>query len=230
MKPALVPPVSGAAQQLFEIQRDDAGAPEAGQRVGGVQIGFPLWQLIWTLGNMGRDRTDAWRAFFAQLRGATRYFLAWDLARPLPKAYPGGFAGMTRAGGGSFDGTATSWSETTTADDDSQVTLDGLPAGFVLGQCDYIGFTWTATETGFAGMEWHAPVRVVEGGTADGSGVLTVTSEPPVPLAVPSGATAYLDTPKCTMKLITDQSNLGPIDRNLGIRSGQIAGIQDLRA
>jgi hypothetical protein len=31
------------------------------------------------------------------------------------------------------------------------VTLHGLPAGFVLGQGDYIGFRWTATETASPG-------------------------------------------------------------------------------
>jgi hypothetical protein len=174
MKAPITPPTSGAAQQQFDIERIDAMAPEAGQRIGGVQQGFPLWKLVWTLGNIGVDRTDAWQAFFDQIRGATRRFLAWDLRRPYPKAYAStGFAGMTRAGGGSFDGTATSWSETITADGDSEVTLHGLPAGFVLGAGDYIGFAWTASETSVAGLPWHAPVRIVTGDVADGSGVAT---------------------------------------------------------
>jgi hypothetical protein len=228
----ITPPTSGAAQQSFEIERVDYGAPEAGGRIGGVQAGFPLWKLVWTIGNVGRDRSDAWRAFKDQIRGATRRFLAWDLARPFPKAYlTTGFVGMTRAGGGAFDGTATSWSETITVPDgDSQVTLHGLPAGFVLGQGDYIGFRWTATEPAVAGQTWHAPVRVVIGGTANGSGDLTVTSEPPIPLPVPLTAVAYLDTPKCVMALDGDNSKLNPIDRTLGIRGGQITGVQDLRS
>lgn len=230
MKAPLTPPSSGASQQQFDILRVDYQSAEASGRIGGVQAGFPLWKLVWTLGNMGRDRTDAWRAFIDQVRGATRRFLAWDLGRPYPKAYLTGFAGMIRAGGGSFDGTATSWSESITADGDSQVTLHGLPVGFVMGQGDYIGFRWTAIETSVSGLTWHAPVRVVTGGAADGSGNLTVTSEPPIPLAVPNTAVAYLDHPKAVMALVTDQSNLGPIDRTLGIRSGSIVGLQDLRA
>lgn len=231
MKAPITPPTSGAAQQQFDIERVDAMAPEAGQRIGGVQQGFPLWKLVWTLGNIGVDRTDAWQAFFDQVRGATRRFLAWDLRRPYPKAYAlTGFAGMTRAGGGSFDGTATSWSETITADGDSEVTLHDLPAGFVLVPGDYIGFTWEAAEASVAGLDWHAPVRVVIGDVADGSGDVTVTSEPPIPAAVPSDATAYLDHPKAVMALVIDQSKLNAVDRSLGARGGQITGIQDIRS
>lgn len=230
MKAPITPPTSGAAQQQFEIERVDYAAAEAGQRVTGVQAGFPLWKLVWTLGNVGRDRSDAWTAFMDSIRGATRRFLAWRLDRPYPKAYPTGFSGMTRAGGGSFNGDCTSWSETITGDGDSQVTLHGLPVGFVMGQGDMVGFRWTATEPAVAGLTWHAPVRVVTGGTADGSGNLTVTSEPPIPAAVPGGATAYLDHPKCVMALVTDQSKLNAMDRSLGIRGGQIVGIQDIRS
>lgn len=231
MKPPITPPTSGAAQQVFEILRVDAMAAEASGRIGGVQQGFPLWTHNWTIGNCGPTRTDAWRAFVSLARGGMRRYLAYDLGRPYPKQYlTVGFAGMTRAGGGSFDGTATSWSETINGDDDSQVTLHGLPDGFVMGQGDYIGFQYTATEDGFAGLTWHAMVRVVEAGTADGSGVLDVICEPPIPFAVPGGAVAYLDHPKCVMALDVSKSSLGPIDRSLGMRSGSIVGVQDIRS
>lgn len=230
MKAPLTPPSSGASHQDFELERVDALSPEAGARIGGVQQGFPLWRLVATLGNVGVTRSDAWRAFMAQIRGQTRRFLWGDLGRPYPKAYPTGFSGMTRAGGGSFDGTATSWSETITADGDSQPTLHGLPAGFVLGQGDYMEFRYTATETSVAGLTWRALVRVVTGGTSDGSGNLTVTSEPPIPTAVPGSAVLHLDNPKCVMALVQEQSKLNAIDRSLGIRGGQIVAIQDIRS
>jgi hypothetical protein len=230
MKAPITPPTSGAAQQQFEIQRVDAGAPEAGGRIGGVQVGFPLWKLVWTLGNVGVDRSDLWRAFMAQIRGSSRRFLGWDLGRPYPKAYPNGFSGLTRAGGGSFDGTATSWSETITADGDSQQTLNGFPAGFVLNAGDYIGYGYTATESAVAGLPWSAVTRVVEGATANGSGVITATCEPPIPAAVPSDAVATVANPKCVMVLVSDQSSLNAIDRSLGIRGGQIVGVQDIRS
>lgn len=230
MKAPLTMPTSGAALQQFEPERVDYGAPEASGRVGGVQAGFPLWMGVWTIGTIGAQKSDDWRSFLLQLRGATRRFLGRDIARPYPKAHINGFAGMMRAGGGSFDGSATSWSEAIQADDDSEVTLNGLPVALELSVGDYIGFKWTATETGVAGLPWRALVRVVVGGTANGSGVLTVTTEPPVPSCVPGSAIAHLDNPACIMALIGDRSKLDAIDRRLAIRGGTITGIQDLRA
>lgn len=230
MKPPIAMPNRSVSRQHFELQRLDYMAAEASGRVAGVQAGFPLWAGTWTLAEMRPEKSDEWRAFMSQLRGATRRFLGCDQKRTFPKLYATGFAGLTRAGGGAFDGTATSWSEAINGEGDSQPTLHGMPAGLELSQGDYIGFRWTATEAGFAGLTWHAPVRVVAGAVADGSGVVTLTSEPPIPLAVPAGAVAYLDNPKCVMALVADQSSLEAIDRREAIRGGQISGIQDIRS
>jgi len=223
-------PTSYFAAVHYELQRVDYAAPEGGGRVAGVQAGFPLWSGVWTIDVVGRDQSDALRAFFLEVRGATRRFLGRDTLRPYPKAHAGGFAGMNRAGGGAFDGTADAWSETIAADGDSEVTLENLPAGLVLSQGDYVGFTWEATESAVAGLTWHACVRVVAGGTADGAGEVTVTCEPPIPSAVPAEATAYLNQPACVMALVIDQSNLPAIGRGFVASGGQITGIQDIRA
>jgi hypothetical protein len=231
MKAPLEMPADVYLQHEFEQQRIDYMAPEGGGRVNGVQAGFPLWQASYSLESiLSVDESDAVRAFVSQLRGATRRFLARDISRPYPKAHCGGFDGMTKAGGGSFSGTVDDWSENITADDDSEVTLENLPAGFVLSVGDYIGFRWTATETSVAGLTWHACVRVVVGGTADGSGDVTVTCEPPVPSAVPDSATAYLDEPACVMALLVDRSSLQPQGQALTVEGGTIVGIQDIRA
>lgn len=221
-------PIPRVAMQEFEIQRVDYLSPEANGRIGGVQAGFPLWAAVYTLADMEPAESDVWRAWMANMRGATRRFLGRDLSRIYPLEYPDGFAGMTRHGGGAFDGTATSWSENINSDDDAELTLNGLPSALILSQGDYIGFTWTATDDGVAGLTWHAVVRVVEGATA-AAGVVTVTTEPPLPSAVPAGAVAYLNEPKCVMALEIGQSSLGAIDRRYAIRGGQIVGVQDLR-
>lgn len=228
-QPAAMPTMYVVSQQ-FEQQRVDYGAPESSGRLGGVQAGFPLWTASWALGRMPMATSDQWRAWLSGMRGATRRFIGYDLGRLYPFAYPAGFGGMTRAGGGSFDGTATSWSETITADGDSQVTLHGMPAAFQFNPGDYIGFHWAATESSVAGLTWHAPVRATAAATADGSGVLTVTCEPPIPSAVPNTATAYLNSPGCTMALDLSQTNLGAVDQLLTITGGQIVAIQDIRA
>jgi hypothetical protein len=135
--------------------------------------------------------------------------------------------------GATLSGGAVGWSETITADGDSQLTLHNLPPEVLtLGTGDYIGFRWPATESSVAGLTWHAPVRVVRngGGVADALGDLTVTCEPPVPSVVPAGAVAYLERPAAVFALVTGQSKLEGIDRRLAVRGGTIAGVQDLRA
>lgn len=230
MKAPLTLPTDFYAQVDFDIQRVDYSAPEVSGRMGGVQAGAPLWIGTWTLDVVGPDESDAFRSFKDQMRGQTRRFLGQDLTRPFPKAYPAGFAGMVRAGGGAFDGTATSWSEAIAADGDSQVTLNGLPVDFELGIGDYIGFQWAATETSVAGLTWHACVRVAIGGVANGLGSVVVTSNPAIPSAVPVGAIAYLNNPKCVMALVTDQTKLEAIGRRNAIGGGQIVGVQDIRS
>lgn len=227
MKSPVAMPTMYVAQQQFELQRVDYAAPEANGRVGGVQAGFPLWSAVWTLGRMPEDNSDEWRAWISNLRGATRRFIGFDLSRLYPKQYPDGFGAF-----GAFTGTAADWSETINADGDSELTLNlgAAAAGLVLSQGDCIDFRYDATEEAIAGLPWRALVRVVEGGTANGSGDVTVIVEPPVPSAVPDTAVAHLDQPGCTMALVTDQSNVGAIDRLYSINGGQITGIQDIRS
>jgi len=220
-------PTDYVAQQQFELQRIDYSAPEASGRIGGVQAGFPLWSGVWTLGRMPEDDSDDWRSFVTGLRGATRRFIGRDLARQYPKEYPDGFGAF-----GAFTGAASSWSSTIDANDDCQLTLHlGVDAaGLILSKGDGIDFRYTTTETSISGLAWRVFVRVTAGGTADGSGDVTVTVEPPIPDAVPGSAVAHLDQPGCIFTLVTDQTSLGPIDRLYSIQGGQITGIQDIRA
>lgn len=215
------------AQQTFELQRVDYGAPEASGRIGGVQAGFPLWAAVYTLGRMPEADSDQWRAWLTGLRGATRRFIAHDLARLYPRQHPDGFGAF-----GSFTGAASGWSSSVNSDGDCELELNlGTDAaGLVLSQGDYIDFRYSATETAVSGLAWRAMVRVVAAATADGSGDVTVTVEPPVPDAVPDAAVAHLDQPGCIMALVVDQTNLGPVDRLYSINGGQIVGVQDIRS
>jgi hypothetical protein len=228
MKAPIEMPTQRVAAQQFELQRVDYASPEASGRIGGVQAGFPLWAAIYTLTNQEVSESDVWRAFLLQTRGATRRILCHDLKREYPLAYTS-FDGMTRSGGGAFDGTATSWSESINSDGDSRITLGGLPASFVMNIGDYIGFRWTATDDEVAGLTWHAPVRAIEAKTASSGTITNITCEPPVPSAVPNTATAYLVRASAVMALVTDQTSLEPIDVRGAISGGTIVGIQDIR-
>lgn len=212
-------PTGGADSQAFELARVDYLSPRTDGRLSSVAAGFPLWSMTITLNNGDADETDEWRAWVPAQRGASRLFFGSDLTRPFPKAYRQGFAGMSRAGGGSFNGSASSWA--VNADRDV-VTLSGLPASFALSLNDYIGFKWTT-----GGSARRSLVRVVEASTVNASGVLAVTVEPAVPNLTPGSAIAYLDRPDCLMRLVPSETSIGEID-TLHSAGGQISAIQDL--
>jgi hypothetical protein len=227
MKAPVEMPTMYVAQQSFELQRVNYTAPTADGRVGGVQAGFPLWSAVYTLGRMPEDNSDEWRAFIADQRGGIRRFIGRDLARQYPKLYPDGFGDF-----GTFTGAASSWSQTINSDDDARLTLHlgADAAGLVLSFGDGIDFRYDATETAISGIAWRSFSRVTSGGTADGSGDVTVTVEPPIPDAVPSDAVAHLDQPGCVMTIVADQTNFEPIDRLYSVKGGQVVGVQDLRS
>jgi hypothetical protein len=224
-------PRVGAQGQSFELERVDFLSPEASGSLGAVTAGQPLWRMGVSLNNMASANADIWRAWVPSLRGAQRLFYGYELDRAYPKAYRNGFAGMARAGGGSFDGSATAWSEALDSENNSQVTLMGLPASFQLGLGDYIGFKWDDAAYAAGNKKRRALVRVVEAATANSSGVITVTSEPAVPLVVPAGAVAHLDNPACIMRLVTEETGIG--EQGLGgytVAGSRIVAMQDLRA
>jgi hypothetical protein len=176
---------------------------------------------------MPADNSDEWQAFVRSVRGATRRIIARPLDRQYPKLYPDGFGAL-----GAFTGVASSWSENINSDGDSAVTLHlgSDAAGLILSVGDYIDFRYSATETAISGLAWRAIVSVVVGGTANGSGDITVTVEPPIPAAVPGTAIAHIDQPGCVMVIDVQNSSLGPIDRLYSINGGQIVAIQDIRS
>lgn len=224
--------LSGIARVRFEIARVDYAAPEASGRQGGVQAGFPLWLARFELDRSDPVSADLWQAFFDRIRGRIRRFYGYDPTRAFPLAYRFGFAGLVRAGTSTaFPGSATSWSQTVTADGDGQITLNGLPAGLVINVGDYIGFKWDAAGADAGSHERRTLTRAVLPATANGSGVAVVTAEPPINTAlVPSGAIAHLDNPACVMQLVPEESELGPIGAGGILAGGTITAIQDLRA
>lgn len=108
-------------------------------------------------------------SFFLSLKSGAKSFKAYDLRRYWPITYGPACLGLTRAGGGAFDGTCT-----LTAAGGASVSLSGLPAGFKVGLGDYVSFPWLGSQR---------LVKAVEAMTADGSGVLSVVNIEPWQLA-----------------------------------------------
>lgn len=213
-------PVGGVISQSFEPRRNDYGTSVIGGRMTSVTAGSPLWAMSMTLRDGDEDEVAAWRAFFASLRGVQRAFLAGDLTRPYPKAYPDGFTGMVRAPGGAFDGTATSWSVNSDFD---VPALSGLPAGFEVSIGDYVMWRWVT-----AGEKRRALARAIEPAVANAAGVASIVIEPPLPVLVPGNAIADFVEPKCVMKMVPEQSQIGELDA-LHSASGALVALQDLR-
>lgn len=212
-------PTVGAADQSFDLARVDYGAPEAGGRLGGITAGFPRWRLDLTLGEMAPAEAAPWRAFITSLRGAQRTFYGRDLTRPYPAAYPAGFSGLDRAGGGSFpaDGAASSWSLNAARD---VLTLNGLPAGFMLTECDLVGFSWSTSR--------RTAARILESVQANSGGTAVFAIEPPPPSFMSGAATAYLAGAEVVMRLVPAETEIGP-DNGVVTRGGRIVALQDLR-
>lgn len=221
----------GEASVEFDIQRNDFAAPEAGGRQGGVQSGWPLWIARFELNRADEDGGDLWRAFFRRMRGRIRRFYAYDPLREYPKAYRSGFSGLSRAGGGGFDGSATSWSQSIDSDGDALITLNGLPSGFAIAEGDYIGFKWDADGAAAGSYERRTIAAAVLPATASGSGQMQVTAEPPLdPRVVPAGAIAHFDRPSCVMQLVPEESRVGPTGIGRQFTGGGIVALQDLKA
>ena len=163
-----------------------------------VNAGADLWQMSFETPPLAETEAMVWQSFLHSLRGGTRLFKAWHPLRRYAQNYRNGYASLTRASGGSFDGTANLQAISGPRD---QITLSTLPAGFVLLPGDMASFA--------IGTAYRALHRVTEGGTANGSGVLTVTVEPFVSLAAATGVTVDLEKPWCKA-VLDDGSVSGP--------------------
>lgn len=210
----------GVASEYFEPEWTDLTSPRNDGRVSGVTIGFPLWHGRWSLGqSISRRLSDEWRAFVASLRGQQLRFFGYEHGRQYPWAYPKGFVGTTRAGGGAFNGAASSWS----INGDRDVAgLTGLIANMDLRIGDMVMWRWETD-----GEPRRSLHRLLLDSTANGSGAASVTLTPPLPTLVPPSAIADFERPNCIMTRLPE-TKMGEKTRTLRV-DGTIVAIQDLR-
>lgn len=183
----------------FEVTRVDYISPEVGGNVGAISAGFPMWHLKLSLTNLDVPDADIWRAFIASLRGSSRIFFGRDLRRDRPR--------LPR--NGAYSPVANAWSQAINDAGDAELSLEGLLVGMPLVAGDYVGFRWDANGSEVGANDRKGLTRVVQGGTADADGNLTVIVEPPVPNVVPSGSEAYFTKPDCLMRLVPGGYDLG---------------------
>jgi len=132
-----------------------------------------------------------WSAWKNSLRGGMKSFLAYDSTRQFAIAYPTGCPLLTDFGG--------AWNGQGVVTDLSarSATISGVAVGYIASPGDHVGFV----------LDGHYTLHeITEGGTANGSGILSVAFDPYIALEMFSvGATAVLYKPKA--RFIIDQGS-----------------------
>ena len=171
-----VPGESFRLDRYMQVNRFRGGTEDV------IEVAQPRWRIAWNLGTVDDATYQEIEAFLESLLGGAREFLAWRRNRPLPRMYRGGLDGLTRHGGGAFDGTAT-----VTAISATGLTLATLPTGFAFKAGDMIGLV----EDGRYGLH-----MAMEDVTAT-AGVASLTVEPKIMTSqFTTAAVANLDRPK----------------------------------
>lgn len=165
-----------------------------------VQWRDPLWRAEFESPPLTNTQLGEWRAWWLSLRGGLNKFYAYDPKQEYPLAYPTGVSSLSRAGGGSFDG-----SSAITAIDATTITITNLPAGYRFTAGDKVGLVKTV---------YRSLHVVLESVTANGSGEATITVEPRIPTSVLGlGSTIQVVRPVCIMRVAADSwSNPTDVD------------------
>lgn len=177
------------SELAFDLTSTEAFNRLSSGAVQATEVDEPVWSAKFTTRRLWPADRAALRAWISSLRGGKRFY-AQDLERRYPIAYGAAVLSMTRAGGGTFNGIATLTSATATT-----VSMSALPASYAFKAGDQLSFPWNS------GLALH---RVLEDVTANSSGVVTVTVDPPVRTspAPSTGADIALVNPRCIMTLV----------------------------
>lgn len=151
-----------------------------------IELGPTVWTMRYETVTLAEADVSEWEAWLSTLRGGLRTFRAWHPFRRYLREYPAGYGGLTRYGGGAFDGTCTLASVASGRD---AVVLSGLPVGLKIRAGDLVSWDHSATS--------QALHRCVEAVDASATGQATVSIEP-LARPSPAGSSATLLRPWCT--------------------------------
>lgn len=191
-------------------------APSRGGLVQVANIGRDRWGFQFETVPLIEPQAHEVQAWVRSLRGGVRLFKARFPLRDYLIAYPSGYGGLTRFGGGAFDGTATLSAVGVTLD---TVSLTTLPAGLVFKAGDLLSIAYAS---GVQGLH-----EVMEPANASAGGAVTLAVEPTVLPGFAIGATVRLAQPFCLAVL--DSRSLAPVRWSAG-RPGTRRGIVSFSA
>lgn len=157
-----------------------------------ADLGSRLWSGEVQLGPMYYDEAEEVSAKLSTLRQAGRSFFVYNMAKPGPR--------MDREG--AILGAATPQIKSV-ASNNRELTLKGLPVGYVLSPGDYIGFTYGSSPTRYALHD------LVTGGAANGSGEVTVEVSSFIRAGAAANAAVTLIKPYCKAVLVPGSISRG---------------------
>jgi hypothetical protein len=146
-------------------------APNRGGRQQVAELAPPLWQMQFATPTIDAEDAMELQTWLELLQGGLKLFKAYHPMLTYPLAYPNGFGGLTKVGGGDFDGTCTVIDFGETLD---SLTLSGLPNGFKLRFGDMISMPFGDTQI------LH---RITSAVTAGSSGEATFSVVPNLPIS-----------------------------------------------
>ncbi|MDF1606950.1 hypothetical protein PZ897_02035 [Hoeflea sp. YIM 152468] len=180
-------PFISASQSTFSLDPGTSIARHGKGLAGTVsQIREAVWTMRLETPRLEHPVRNQWQAWHHTLRGGLRFFLAWDISRAEPRAYPNGVPEILAA---TWNGEGTVASLATPG----QIDASGVPAGFQLMIGDRVGLV----EGGRYGY-----FDVAEDATADGSGNISVTVEPLVQDVFTASAAVVFRRPKVKMQIV----------------------------
>lgn len=169
-----------------------------------IEVSPPLWGAELLSDSMYEDDSGAWQALLMKLRGQTNQLELWNLARPVPL--------------GTMRGTMTLNLAATQGD----VTLSiiaATEAAETLKAGDMLGIGSSSTKQ---------VVMVVADAAADGSGIISVTIEPPLRNSHLIAAAVTWDKPTALFRRVQSEAKWNYNDTSASGFSLQL--IEDVRA
>lgn len=184
------------ASCVFDLPETVASSRTRGGELLQAETGTRLWTAEVRLGEMTRAEAAQVLPLIHLLRGAGRSFMASDPLRAFPQADP---AGTTL-------GTATV-QIASLASNARDLTLKGLPSGYVLRRDDMLAFAYAASPTRFA---LH---QVVSGSVTAASTGVTPTIEvvPPIRPGAAVDAAVTLKRPSLKAQIVPDSVQPGQV-------------------
>jgi hypothetical protein len=188
MAPVAFPDLGIVSADFYQVQPRQVARME-GRRTEAEDAYSPYWTASYSLRPYPNTDIGSVLAFLNS-RGT---FLAHNPLRPRPVTYGSTPLSGTKAIGGAFNGDAGINDLT----DRLAPIIDGLPANFVLKAGDHVEFRQSANVRSL-----HI---ITSDAMANGSGIVTLALNTPVPTGFTTSHTSHFELPSCVM-MITSKS------------------------